>query len=142
MSDRRPVAAGTTSCVGSGPVTAAGPDGPGASRIPAGLPGSRRAAAGSPARVRPPTASQQSRELAPLRQLSFSVSEVVGLFLISAGAFAIPVVLPVVGLVLIWRSRTWRRADKGVATALVVLPIFLAAGVVGFILLLHGWDFG
>lgn len=91
---------------------------------------------------RPPTSREQSRELAPLRQLSFSASEVIGLVLISVGAFAVPVVLPTVGLLLIWRSRTWRRADKGVVTALVVLPMFLAGGVVGFTTLLGSWNFG
>lgn len=90
---------------------------------------------------RPLTSREQSRELAPLRQLSFSASEVVGLVLISVGAFAVPVVLPTVGLLLLWRSRTWRRADKGVVTALVVLPMFLAAGTAGFAVLLGSWDF-
>ncbi len=91
---------------------------------------------------RPLTPREQSRELAPLRQLSFSASEVIGLVLISVGAFAVPVVLPSIGLLLLWRSRTWRRADKGIVTALVVLPMFLAAGTVGFVSLLHSWNFG
>ena len=88
------------------------------------------------------TARERSRELAPVRQLSFTASEVIGLLLITVGAFAVPVVLPVLGLALLWRSRTWRRADKGVATALVALPVFLAAGVVGIVLLLRTWNFG
>lgn len=87
------------------------------------------------------TAGGRSRELAPVRQLSFSASEVGGLVLVSVGAFALPVVLPVIGLLLIWRSRTWRRGDKGVATALVVLPVLLVAGVVGFTFLLRSWNF-
>lgn len=91
--------------------------------------------------TRTPTAREQSRQLAPVRQLSFSASEVLGLGLISAGAFAIPVVLPLLGLLLLWRSRTWRRADKGVATALVVFPVFVAAGVAGFLLLYRSWNF-
>lgn len=90
---------------------------------------------------RPLTSREQSRELAPLRQLSFSASEVIGLVLVSVGAFAVPVVLPTVGLLLLWRSRTWRRADKGVVTALVVLPMFLAGGAFGFVALLGSWNF-
>ncbi len=88
------------------------------------------------------TPREQSRELAPQRQLSFSASEVVGLILISVGAFAIPIVAPIVGLVLLWRSRIWRRADKGVATALVMLPVVATAGAVGLLLLLRWWNFG
>lgn len=91
---------------------------------------------------RPLTPREQSRELAPLRQLSFSASEVVGLVLVSVGAFAVPVILPVLGLLLLWRSRTWRRGDKGVATALVMLPVVVALGTVGFALLLRSWNFG
>lgn len=91
---------------------------------------------------RPLTSREQSRELAPVRQLSFTASEVIALVLLSVGGFAVPVVLPLVGLVLLWRSRTWRRADKGVATALVVLPMLLVAGGLGCALLLRSWNFG
>jgi hypothetical protein len=92
--------------------------------------------------ARPLTSRQQSRELAPVRQLSFTASEVIALVLLSVGAFALPVLLPLVGLALLWRSRTWRRSDKGVATALVVLPMLLVAGGLGFVLLLRSWSFG
>ncbi len=88
------------------------------------------------------TPREQSRELAPVRQLSFTASEVIALVLISVGGFALPIVLPVVGLLLLWRSRSWRRSDKGVATAIVALPMLLVAGGLAFALLFRVWDFG
>jgi len=70
-----------------------------------------------------------------------TASDVAGLLLISVGAFLAPIVAPVLGLLLLWRSGGWRRPDKGAATAVVVLPIVVAVGVVAIDSFLRVWKF-
>lgn len=79
--------------------------------------------------------------LAPPIRPAVTAGDVAGLLLISLGAFVAPILAPVLGLLLLWRSRGWRRTDKGAVTALVALPIIAALGVVAVSWFLTIWRF-
>lgn len=102
------------------------------------------AGSGSRAGARVPSAAQDPFAPPPLAlpaRPSVTASDVTALLLISVGAFLAPVLAPVIGLLLLWRSRGWPRPDKGAATAVVVLPIVVAAGVVAVDGFLRVWRF-
>ena len=95
---------------------------------------------GRPARLVEPPELEPPALALPVEP-SYTAAELVALALLSLGALVAPIVGPVIGLVLLWRSRGWRRSEKGVATALVMLPVVLAAGAVGVVWFLRLWRF-
>lgn len=64
---------------------------------------------------------------------SIGAVEVVALLLLTLGAFLLPFVGPLIGLVFVWLSDRWNRSEKLVATAivglLIVLPLVVLFGV-------------
>jgi hypothetical protein len=61
----------------------------------------------------------------PVRPSPWGGLEVAAVVVLALGSFVVPVVGTVVGLVLVWCSGRWSRRQKGVATALAVLPASL-----------------
>lgn len=63
--------------------------------------------------------------------------EVLALLLVTVGAFLVPILGPVAGMMLVWLSRVWSTRQKlvvsGIAVAIVVLPIvgLLSVGAQG-----------
>ena len=65
--------------------------------------------------------------------------EIAAVALLSVGTFALPVVGPIVGLVLLWNSERWTSREKGIATALASLPLLLlTVPLVGFLVVRIG----
>jgi uncharacterized membrane protein len=66
-------------------------------------------------------------------QSSIGAVEIAALLLLTVGAFALPVVGPLVGLLLVWLSNAWTRRHKIIATVIVlvllILPILLIIGL-------------
>jgi hypothetical protein len=77
-------------------------------------------AAAQPDRATPLTAA--SRPASPWGPL-----EVVAVVGLTVGAFVLPVVGPLVGIVLVWVSTRWTRREKGIATVLAALPVLTLA---------------
>lgn len=130
---RRPVAT-STAAAAAGSGSGSGP----------GAGSTSGAGSGGRAGGRVPTAARDPFAPPPLAlpaRPSVTASDVTALLLISVGAFLAPVLAPVIGLLLLWRSRGWPRTDKGAATAVVVLPIVVAAGVVAVDGFLRIWRF-
>jgi hypothetical protein len=48
----------------------------------------------------------------------WSTLEITAILLLTVGAFVLPVIGPIVGLIFVWASRNWTRGDKWVATVL------------------------
>jgi len=59
---------------------------------------------------------------APLTQ-RWGVVEVITVLALTAGAFIVPVVGPLVGICFAWASARWTRREKVVATVLTLLPL-------------------
>jgi hypothetical protein len=63
----------------------------------------------------------------PAGRPSIGALEVAALLLITVGAFALPIIGPIVGILLVWASRVFTRGQKLILTAVVgvvfVLPI-------------------
>ena len=59
--------------------------------------------------------------------------EIAAVLLLTAGAIFLPIIAPLLGLVFVWMSVQWTNRQKTIATAIVVLilfvPIILALGV-------------
>ena len=53
--------------------------------------------------------------------------EVVAVLGLTVGAFVLPVVGPLAGIVLVWMSARWTRREKGIATVLTALPVLTLA---------------
>ena len=51
--------------------------------------------------------------------------EVTGILFLTLGAVFLPIIGPLIGLVFIWMSSVWTSRQKGVATAIVVVLMFL-----------------
>lgn len=65
---------------------------------------------------------------------AWGATEVAAVVCLGVGGFVVPLVGPFVGLVLAWSSPRWTDREKNIATALAVVPIFLATLVfVGFL---------
>jgi uncharacterized membrane protein len=64
---------------------------------------------------------------------SIGAMEIVALLLLTVGAFLLPIVGPLIGLLFVWLSNAWTVRQKIIATAIVVvlfvLPIVLLVGV-------------
>lgn len=59
--------------------------------------------------------------------------EILAVFGLTVGAFVVPILAPIVGLVLAWASTRWSRREKVVASLLTVLPLVaLALGAAVF----------
>lgn len=53
--------------------------------------------------------------------------EILAVVGLTVGAFVLPIIGPVVGLVLVWGSARWTSREKWVATILTVLPVIVLA---------------
>jgi len=51
--------------------------------------------------------------------------EICAVLLLSVGSFVLPVIGPIIGVVLVWVSAQWSRAQKLVGTGLGLLPVLL-----------------
>lgn len=51
--------------------------------------------------------------------------EIATVILLGIGAVVIPILGPLVGLILLWSSSQWTRRQKGIGTAITVLPTLL-----------------
>lgn len=61
----------------------------------------------------------------------WGVVEVIAVLALTAGAFIVPVVGPLVGICFAWASTRWTRREKTVATVLTLLPlVVLSLGAV------------
>lgn len=82
----------------------------------------------------PPRWMEARPAAAAARPPAWGALEVAAILLLTAGALLLPVVGPVIGLVLVWLSRSWTAREKVIVTVLVglvfVLPVvgFFAAG--------------
>ena len=81
----------------------------------------------SPARRRAPTARRRRRQ--PPRS-PWGPLEIMAVLLLIVGAFVIPIVGPLAGLVCAWLSPAWTRGEKWVATLLGSGAIVIAGGLV------------
>ncbi|MEO8556539.1 MAG: hypothetical protein ABI474_07690 [Actinomycetota bacterium] len=52
--------------------------------------------------------------------------EIATVILLGVGAFVIPFIGPLVGLILLWSSARWTRGQKWIGTSIAVLPALLA----------------
>lgn len=79
--------------------------------------------------AQPPSAAMA----APAPRMGIGAVEIVALLLLTVGAFVLPVVGPILGLVFVWVSTVWSTREKAFATFLVVvlllLPVVLLFGV-------------
>jgi hypothetical protein len=67
------------------------------------------------------------------RSSGWGATEIAAILLLTLGAVFLPIVGPLIGLIFVWASTQWTNTQKLVATAIVVLvlflPIFLLLGV-------------
>ena len=61
--------------------------------------------------------------------------EIAAVILLGIGAFVLPILGPLVGLILLWSSPQWTRPQKGIGTAITVVPTLLGAALPGLLLL-------
>jgi uncharacterized membrane protein len=64
--------------------------------------------------------------------------EIAVVLLLGVGAFVVPVIGPLVGLILLQSSTQWTPRQKRIGTAIAVLPVLLGVAVVVLFLLLRG----
>ena len=69
-------------------------------------------------------------------RLGLGAVEIVALLLLTVGAFVLPLIGPLLGLVFVWLSTLWSTRDKIIATVIVVVLLFLP------VLLLFGVNVG
>ena len=60
--------------------------------------------------------------------------EIIAVVALTLGAFVVPIIGPIVGIVLVWGSTHWTSREKTVATILTVLPVIvLAVGAIALV---------